>query len=86
MRLLCEHTGYSPEDMHEIVKHKFLKRTIWLQHNTDGVKEMQEITKSTTSLSTAEMEKFLSDIRAWASFCLGVNIPEPNECPLEAYQ
>lgn len=79
IRLLCEHTGYTPDDMHEIVKHKFLKKTVWLQHNVEGVKEMNEITKSTTSLSTSEMEKLLSDIRGWASLCLGCYLPEPNE-------
>lgn len=35
--------------------------------------------KSTAALTTAEFEKFMSDIRAWASSDLEVYIPCPNE-------
>lgn len=79
IRLVSEHTGYSPDEVHEILKHKFLKKTLWIPHNQEGVKEKSDITKSTTELTTAEFEKFLSDIRGWASLCLGCWIPEPNE-------
>ena len=35
--------------------------------------------KSTSSLSTADFESFMSDIRQWASRDLSIWIPEPNE-------
>ena len=35
--------------------------------------------KSTAELSTAEFEKFMSDVRMWASRDLSCYIPEPNE-------
>lgn len=86
IRLLCEHTGYTPEEVHEVLKHKFLRKTLWIQHNHEGVKEMTEITRSTISLKTKEFEEYLTSIRQWASLCLGVNIPEPNENIIQAYQ
>ena len=72
---LCEYFkefGYTKEDVHEICKHKFLKKFVLI----DG--EYFEITRSTRSLSTSEMEAFLENIRMWAAE-LGCNIPEPNE-------
>lgn len=77
--LLSEHTGFDREETHEILKHKFLRKTVWVTHNVDGVKEMNVITKSTTGLTTKQFEEFLSQIRMWSSHCLGVFIPEPNE-------
>lgn len=38
---------------------------------------------STSGLSTVEMEKFLTQIRQWASIELNCYIPLPDEAPLE---
>lgn len=76
--LLSEHTGFTQDEMHEILKHKFLRRTVWIhtKHNTE---EQSIITRSTTDLSTKEFEEYLSQIRTWASADLGLWMPEPNE-------
>lgn len=84
IELISEHTGFTREEIHEILKHKFLRRTIWIPHNADGVKEMNVIARSTTDLTTKEFEEFLSSIRGWAAICLGISIPEPNEQLMEA--
>lgn len=68
--MLGEHFGYEKEEMHEALKMLFLK----------VVRPSKPTTvKSTTDLSTVEMEEYLSKIRMWASVEWGVNIPEPNE-------
>jgi hypothetical protein len=73
VEILAEHTGYSREEMHEVLKAKFLSET----------KELagQSITfsRSTTSLSTVEFEEYLVRIREWASASLECFIPLPNE-------
>lgn len=71
--LLSAHTGYTTDEIHEICKHKFLKAFIEIAG------EEIEITKSTTSLTTVEMENYLTKIREWASIHLQLSIPEPNE-------
>lgn len=76
--LLSEHLGYSREEVHEILKHKFLRQTLWISKK-GGVQEMSIITKSTTELTTKQFEEYLSEIRMWASAELGVCLPEPNE-------
>ena len=79
--MLSEHTGFTPEDMHEVLKHKFLKKEVLLETRVTGGFAYQEIgiTKSTTSLTTSEFESYCTQIREWASSELCVSIPEPNE-------
>lgn len=72
-KLIAEHTGYTIEEVHEICKAKFN----YLMRNIGS--EWISIARSTTDLRTNEMEKYLSDIRQWASLELSVYIPLPNE-------
>jgi hypothetical protein len=68
--LLAEHCGYAPDEMHEALKWKFLRRE---------AESALPTVRSTTSLDTAAFEDFLAGVRAWAATDLGVNIPLPNE-------
>ena len=77
VQLLSEHTGFSKDEIHEILKRKFLK-DVKMVDTKKGYKEI-ELTRSTTELTTVEMEQFLSNIRIWASQEIDVFIPEPNE-------
>jgi hypothetical protein len=79
--LLCEHTGDTPDDMHEILKEKFLRETKFLQGEGDKVAEVARV-QSTTLLTTHEFEDYLKEVREWASIELGIYIPLPNEQPL----
>ena len=68
--LLCDWSGYSPEEMHDAIKHRFL-------FDFDKKLGLARI-GSTASLSTVEFENLMKKIREWASH-EGVFIPEPNE-------
>ena len=68
--LLCDWSGYYPEQIHDAIKHRFL-------FDFDKKLGLARI-GSTATLSTAEFEKLMRDIREWASH-EGVFIPEPNE-------
>ncbi len=67
--IISQHTGYTPEEVHEIMKFKFLKTE----------KAGMEYVRSTASLNTAEMGIYLENIRRWAAVELGCFIPLPNE-------
>ena len=69
--ILSRHTGYESDEMHEILKFKFLRKRI-----SDDVEYVQ----STTKLNTAEMEEYLEKIRRFAAMDLFCVIPLPNEC------
>ena len=66
---LSQFTGFTPQEVHTLLKNKFLKI----------VKGKLESARSTTDLSVAEFENFLSQVRQWASEELQVFIPIPNE-------
>lgn len=76
--LISEYTGFTRNELHEVLKHKFLRKTLWIPKK-DGVKEQSIITYSTTDLTTKQFEDYLSEIRQWASSDLGLFLPEPNE-------
>lgn len=80
--ILSDYTGFSPEDMHEILKHKFLRKSVWVTNPENGTIEEIQITQSTASLTTVKFEEYLSKIREWAA-TLNCRIPLPNEPPEE---
>ncbi len=65
---------YTNQQVHEVLKHRFLKEDI---HLNDG--EFLERVKSTSELSTFEMEEYLELCRTFAQEFLGVTIALPNE-------
>ena len=74
MKLLSDELGYLPDEMHEVMKQKFL--------NVRDVKVgtvKYQIPESTTKLTTTDFEDYVSKIRIWAAKDLNVMIPLPNE-------
>jgi hypothetical protein len=69
--LIAEHTGYTPDEVHDAMRWQFLRV------RRDG---LPDTVKSTARLSTVEMEQYLESIRRWAAVDLSVYIPLPNEC------
>jgi hypothetical protein len=69
--LISGHTGYSNEEVHEIMKRICNPQIV----NIKG--EEYVVGKSTASLTTAEFNAYISRIVQFASFELGVIIPEP---------
>ena len=73
---LADFTGYSTDEMHEVLRVKFLP------YKANVGNEEVTITKSTTDLDTTEFEKYLAEIREWASVALEVFLPLPGEISL----
>ena len=70
INIMSEETGFTIEDMHELVKYKFLKRT---SINNNGVEEVK--LKSTTTLSVKEFTKLMDDVLYWSNNTLNINLP-----------
>lgn len=73
-KLLADHLGYTVDEIHELMKHKFLSRMLSISEY-----EQYNIPISTTELDTTSMEEYLRNIREWASLKLNCYIPLPNE-------
>ena len=66
--LLSEYTGYTPSEIHDSMRMLFLQ---------DNLRKIPTL-RSTTELTTVEMENYLSQIKQWAAE-QGVVIPDPRE-------
>ena len=69
IKLLCETTGYTDDEMHIALKMMFLQ---------DKTRKIPTLI-STTSLTTVSFEEYLEKIRQWAAQELSCSIPLPNE-------
>ena len=75
-------TGNDKDDLHEYFKQKYLMNYITSLSFISGV----QYHKSTTKLSTIEMEDYLEKIRVFASRELGCFLPKPNETEFDYYE
>ena len=67
--LLSETTGYTSNEIHDAMRMLFLQ---------DNLRKIPTL-RSTTELTTIEMETYLENIRQWAAQELNCVIPEPNQ-------
>lgn len=75
---LSEHTGYTPEECHDLCKRKFLPKTLALSDGNGVVVEELVIGGSTTKLNTQQMAQYCDDIRDWAASEFGLLIADPD--------
>lgn len=73
IKILSDEFGFEPDEMHEVLKQKFLVAETLRIGKEDFI-----ITKPTHNRNTTEFEDYLSHIRTWASTEMGIFIPEPN--------
>lgn len=79
VHLLSEHTGYSPEEMHDLLKAKFLPKHLAVLNGNGVVVDHYVIGGSTRQLNTVEFKDYTEAIQRWAAESVGVVIPDPNE-------
>lgn len=72
LKVISDETGYTPDEIHEIMKYKFLRKE--LEHKG----QKYAYVRSTTALDTKEMTDYIEQIRDyWAT--QGIYIPDANE-------
>ncbi len=82
--LLSEHTGYGPEEMHDILKAKFLPKHLAVTNGNGRVVDSFVIGGSTRELNTVEFKDYSERIQQWAAEDIGVVIPDPDPDYAEA--
>lgn len=87
----CPNCGYAPSGksrgrsnpqnsyLHGVILPILAFNTGYTNEEMKAVLKWKFKIKSTSALTTAEFEKFMSDVRMWASAELGAYIPAPNE-------
>ena len=76
VKLIAQHTGHDPEQIHELLKQMFSPKWHIATGNEIG---SEGIPTSTTRLDTLEFVEYSEKCRVWANDFLGLNIPLPGE-------
>lgn len=79
VQLVSEHTGYTPEEVHEIAKQMFIPKHLAIQNGNGEIKGEFVIGGSTRAMNTTEFGEFMERFREWAAMELDVVIPDPTE-------
>lgn len=77
VQLVSDHTGYSPEEIHEIAKQMFLPKRLAVADGNGEICGEYVIGGSSAKLDTAGFTEFVERYRQWAAETLGVEIPDP---------
>lgn len=79
VQLLSEHTGYTPDEMHDVLKAKFIPKRLAVCDGNGVVVDEFVLGGSTREMNTIEFGEYMETIREWAAETLDVVIPDPNE-------
>lgn len=77
VQLLADYTGYTPDEMHEVLKAKFLPKRFAVCDGNGEVRDELVIGGSSAALNTVEFGEYCDAIQQWAAETLGVVIPDP---------
>jgi hypothetical protein len=78
VELLAQHTGYTPEEIHEILKARFIPKKLSVANGNGEIKGEFVIGGTTTSMNKLEFGEYITSIRQWAAEELDVVIPDPD--------
>jgi hypothetical protein len=77
VQMLADHTGYTPDEMHEVLKAKFIPKRFAVCDGNGEVRDELVIGGSSAILNTVEFGEYCEAIRQWAAADLGMDIPDP---------
>jgi hypothetical protein len=77
--MVSEETGYTPEEVHEVLKEKFNSKDLVLANYYGDVMEEVRIGVSTSELNKLDFCAYIERIQRWSAEFLHLSIPDPNE-------
>lgn len=77
--MVSEETGYTPEEVHEVLKEKFNSKDLVLANYYGDVMEEVRIGASTSELNKLDFCAYIERIQRWSAEFLHLSIPDPNE-------
>tara|TARA_R110002167_G_scaffold50874_2_gene147792 strand:+ start:5606 stop:5986 length:381 start_codon:yes stop_codon:yes gene_type:complete len=69
MKIISKELGYSKNEIHDILKYKFLLREEIIEGETN------QYIKSTSTLTKTEFNKLTQDVFYWSNETLNINLP-----------
>jgi len=79
VQLISEHTGYTPDEVHEFLKMKFIPKRLAIADGNGEVRDEFVIGGSTRKMNTVEFGEFMESCRRFAAETLDCFIPDPDD-------
>ena len=79
---LHQHTGYTPEELHDFLKMKFIPKKLAVQDGNGVIVDEVVVGGSTRQMNTQSFSEFCETIKQWAATDLDVYIPDADEVVL----
>ena len=70
IKILSDYTGYTKEEMKEMVSYKFLKR-----ERVDNEGYTETYLQGTSTLSKKEFNDFMNDVSRWSNTTFNISLP-----------
>ncbi len=74
---ISEHTGYTPDEVHEFLKAKFIPKKLAVCDGNGEVVDEYVLGGSTRKMNTQAFSDYCELIRVWCAETLDINIPDP---------
>jgi hypothetical protein len=79
---LSEFTGYTPDELHDFLKAKFIPKKLAICDGNGEVKGEVVVGGSTRKMTTQEFSEYCESIKRWAAEDLDVVIPDADQVAL----
>ena len=79
VEMLHEHTGYTPEEVHELLKMRFIPKRLAVCNGNGVVQDEFVLGGSTREMDTEEFGAYVEEICQWAAQDLDLIIPDPEQ-------
>lgn len=76
---ISEFTGYTPDEVHEWAKAKFIPKKLAICNGNGEVVDEYVLGGSTRKMNTVEFSEYCESIRRWAAETLDLYIEDPGE-------
>ena len=78
LKLISEHTGYTVDEVHELMKAKFNAKVMVVTNAAGELVSEDRVGQTTTKLNKLTFGDYCEQIRIWAAQELDVYIPDPD--------
>ena len=79
VRAVSEHTGYTPEEVHDLAKQMFIPKRVAVQNGNGEIRGEFVIGGSTRVLDSQAFTEFVERFKQWAATDLDCYIPDADE-------
>ena len=79
VQLLSQHTGYTPDEIHDLLKAKFIPKRLAVCDGNGVIQDEIVLGGSTRKMNKLEFGEYIDSIREWAAETLDLVIPDPDK-------